>query len=74
MIHKVKKRTLFLISLCITGIISSLTSYTRSTYSKDDSIFATKVYADLKAYEWDYGSCGDGGGGCGGCSAGDSGY
>ena len=74
MMQKAKKRTLFLIGLLITGILGTLSTYTKSNYSQEESLFATRVYADLQAYEWDYGSCGGDGGGCGGCSSGDSGY
>ncbi len=72
MIRKAKKRTLFLMGMLITGLLSTVGTYSRSNYSKDDSLFASKAYADLDIYNGGVGG-GDGGGdaacgGCGGCS------
>lgn len=68
MIRKARKKTLFLVSMLITGLVSIVAGSLRSNYSKDDSLLLTEAHADLAYYGWNPGSCGDGSN-CGGCSA-----
>lgn len=68
MIQKVKKRSLFLVSILVTGLLGLVSNHLRTNFSKEDSLLITTVYADFVDWTVDSGSaCGDG---CGGCSGG----
>jgi len=68
MIRKARKKTLFLMGMLITGLVSIVAGSVRSNYSKDNSLLFTEAHADLAAFGWNPGSCGDGSN-CGGCCA-----
>ncbi len=68
MFQKVKKTPLLFLGILFTGtlsVISLVSSYTRTSYSKDDSFFIATANADLGNWSWGGGGGGDG---CGGCS------
>lgn len=71
MFQSVKKRTLFFLSILITGLVGVVGNYIRTNYSKNSSLIVPIAHADYTLYTWtDPGSCDTGGGGdgCGGCS------
>lgn len=73
MIQKAKKKTSFLISVLITGILGTVGGYLSANYSKNSSFFAPIAKADVPASSGFGGSVGDGdsGGGGGGGGGGD---
>lgn len=76
MIGKAKKSTLFLMSIFFTCFIGIVSTISKLSFSKNDSLFLTEAHADYVPYTWSggYGDCG--GSGCGGCTSacGPSGY
>ncbi|MFA6078046.1 MAG: hypothetical protein WC724_03465 [Candidatus Paceibacterota bacterium] len=76
MIQKAKKKTSFLLSILITGILGTIGGYVNSNYSKNSSLLAPIAKADIPATSADIfggSSAGDAGSGDGGGSGGDGG-
>ncbi|TSC54650.1 MAG: hypothetical protein LiPW30_116 [Parcubacteria group bacterium LiPW_30] len=85
MIQKAKKKTSFLLSILVTGILGTIGGYISSNYSKDSSFLVPVAKADVPFNPFggggDGGSGGDGDGGSGGgdgggdcSSSGDGGF
>lgn len=71
MVHGIRKRTLFFISILFAGLLGVLNNHIRTNYSKNDSLLVPTAHADIGGWDWTVpGACGDGGGGCGcgGCT------
>lgn len=60
--HHVKKRSLFLIGLLVSGISGVVVNYFTDNYSKDGSLILPTAHADYTNYPT--GGTGDGSGGC----------
>lgn len=67
MIHRARKRTLFIFGVILASIAGLASGHVRSNYSKEGSLFLPNVaHADSANWNWTVGGSGDG---CGGCSS-----
>jgi len=71
MIKVIKKRTSFLLSILVTGILGTIGGYVSSNYSKDGSFLVPIAKADIPAPAGTVGTVGDSGGEAGDAAGGD---